>query len=385
MGANCFRLWIVVALSFAAQLSALGPAQAAQDENVIDVFEVAKSGDLLLIPVDVGERHCSFILDTGSSVNVIDAKFRDALVPIGKNGRINGSGSSQLYVSPGVSVGSRGLQLVGRALSTDLSGFKNASGQNIDGIVGMEFLRSYVVQIDFDKGRVSLLKNSEHVAGVRTPMTFKLMVPTIDVDLPVVGKIPFAIDTGCIGFRNGQLKRDIFDTLVAAKQVSILDATTVDRTAEGDIENQIGILAEQSVGDLRHDSQVYTTGTVNLLGNGYLSRYTVTFDFPKRILVMQRGKRFSWTAAISRASIDLVTVDGALIVRDIDPDSFAWRSGMRQGDRIVAVVGNDRDEMTLFSVADLLDRLPGDVVIKVLRPGSKTIHEIRMDRTPAVN
>ena len=68
-------------------------------------------------------------------------------------------------------------------VTTDLSKFQQISGYKIEGILGMSFLRDFVVQIDFDKGSVTLCKELATTPGLDV-VKIPIKIPQIESDFP---------------------------------------------------------------------------------------------------------------------------------------------------------------------------------------------------------
>ena len=135
------------------------PEQVPDPQNVVERFKVAKEGDCLLLPVKLKGKSYLFLLDTGASLNVFDSS-----IPLGKPNGVHRvqtpSGPVRLphYAAPEASVGGLSLRTDDPVFAVDYSKFRQVSGQEIYGMVGMPFLRQHVVQVDFDKGELLILK-----------------------------------------------------------------------------------------------------------------------------------------------------------------------------------------------------------------------------------
>ncbi len=66
-----------------APLELLNVAAAAEDDNVVESFEVEGNGDLLLVPVTVGGLVHQFVVDTGCSTTIFHTSLKSALGPTG--------------------------------------------------------------------------------------------------------------------------------------------------------------------------------------------------------------------------------------------------------------------------------------------------------------
>src|SRR5262249_34708395 len=156
----------------------------------------------------------------------------------------NGKTRHSLYVSPGVCVGRSRTPVDGLAISVDLSGLRETRGRRVDGILGMEFLRNYVLQVEFDAERVRLLKTSTGAAGKKIQLDMDSTGrPVVNVEIPGVGSTPFLIDTGRAGFSNGDLAPKTFESLLRQKQITGVEPCTF-VTFEGFVDSRTGVLSQ---------------------------------------------------------------------------------------------------------------------------------------------
>ena len=80
----------------------------------------------------------------------------------------------------------------------NLDEFGEFDGREYDGLLGMDVLRSFVVQFDFDRGVLRFLASVPENAGTRIPLIpDSSTCPAIEANVCGLGLIPFVIDTGC--------------------------------------------------------------------------------------------------------------------------------------------------------------------------------------------
>ena len=358
------------------------PALGGENENVIESFAVDGSGDLLLIPVTVAGAQHQFILDTGCTVSVFDDSLKGALRSTGEMVPLNGGMPLELFECQDAAVGKSMSKLGKFAACFDLHEIRKYSGHDVRGILGLNFLRRFVVQIDFDAGCVSLLKAADTIPGERIPMAIdRPGCLTVDLTLPSLGPTPFVVDTGNIGFRSGCLSKSTFESLSRAGQIDVLAGKSRDAEFAGISEGRVGMIRQQTLGRFKHRRQIFTEGRFDSLGIGYLSRFRVTLDYPNWQLILEPGKRFARTSPANIAGIDIDVVEQRLIVRDVDRDGLAWNSGIRPRDEIVAVDGVSAHEMPLLDVGASLYICSDGLLLKIAAADSKVHREVRLSRT----
>lgn len=126
-------------------------------------IRLAGPGDAaLLVPVRInGSGPYDFILDTGATLTCVDRRMADSLGLPEARGRIGmgtgirgGTGSMRLVEIDSVAVGeARAERLIGCAV--DLEQFR-ATGLEVHGLLGLNFLTSFRVTLDFGAERLIL-------------------------------------------------------------------------------------------------------------------------------------------------------------------------------------------------------------------------------------
>lgn len=133
-------------------------------------FELAGATDAaLVVPVTLnGRGPFDFVLDTGATLTCVDAALADSLAlperrgTLGVGAGIGSSGRMKIVSLDSVGIGAaRAFDLAGCIV--DL-GQMNAVGLDVDGLLGLNFLKSFRVSIDFERNVLTLSP-----PGRRTP------------------------------------------------------------------------------------------------------------------------------------------------------------------------------------------------------------------------
>jgi hypothetical protein len=176
----------VLSVALAAAPLAAG-AQAPASPPAPATVPLSLIGNRLVVPVQiegVGVRH--FILDTAAGVSVVSMPLRDEIAPdpaTVRQARVPGGGGVRIMEFiplPPVRVGGDrvpGLQ----AVVADMTPFGSREGSPLDGILGVDVLRRYDVEIDLGAGRVRLHSHDGDAAArfssPRPPVAFASQVP----------------------------------------------------------------------------------------------------------------------------------------------------------------------------------------------------------------
>jgi hypothetical protein len=139
---------------------------------VLERFQVNKAGDILLVPVRVGDQERLFMVDTGSSVTVFDDSLLSGQPQ--RSGTVetsDGKAGVRPFTPPPASVGRLPFRDIQSVVGTDLRWVRECSGHPVYGILGMDFLGRYVIRINFDRGELFILSEASQNSGERISMS----------------------------------------------------------------------------------------------------------------------------------------------------------------------------------------------------------------------
>lgn len=254
-----------------------------------------------------------------------------------------------------------------------LAGLDAAEGLTVQGLIGYEVFKRFVVTIDYAARRLTL--HDPRVfrpdgGGVAVPFTFDGHVPQVEGTLDgVAGK--FWIDTGSRGslavFAHFADRHGLVDRYGAR-----LEAVTgwgiggparallarAERLTLGDvvIEKPVIDISVQKEGA---SADRYGAGNV---GGAILKRFTVTFDYGRQRIVFVPAASGGAPEPYDRSGLWLNAAGGAFEVMDVVADGPGAKAGVRVGDRVVAVDGTPAASLAL---PDVRERL------RASKPGTK--------------
>jgi hypothetical protein len=235
---------------------------------------------LIVLPITFasGEPIC-FVVDTGAPCTLLDKSLEPRL---GKSlGRswvwsTYGLSTGHIYPAPALLLNGTPLQTGHRIRTADLSPISKDhnrithSQRRIMGVLGMDCLGHYCIQLDFTNHRVRFL-DSGHLnkdsLGKPLPLTFSWNAVYVNQNL--LGKAERTrLDTGA-NF-DGELRTRAFRQWSGS-----------DRLVE---EHGCGCFAGERYSDLC----ITADGNLNTIGLRFLARHLVTFDFPSRMMYLNR-------------------------------------------------------------------------------------------------
>src|SRR5262245_43903151 len=208
-------------------------------------FKIGKDGRLVLLPVTLGSRTISCLLDTGACLSAFDVTLAELLgQPRGMRNLQTADRLIQVQTFDWPDARLDGQVFKGDqpAACLDLRHIREATNERVLGVIGIDLLRAVRFQIDFDEGTLRLLPSLPEAPGelgVKIPVRFLRDGPPVIAGSPGTHRRrDFVIDTGAQG---NSLEAALFDGLVNDGQIRI-GASFSSVTATGAFRGQRGRL-----------------------------------------------------------------------------------------------------------------------------------------------
>jgi len=327
------------------------------DPKTLAEFKIAKGGDPMLLPVRFKGKEYLFVLDTGLSHMVFDSSFKNVLGKAKKTEKgftAGGPMDFELFDAPKAFLGPFNLKDCGGVFCIDLNMLSLIAGRKVSGVIGMNFLKNYVVQMDFDKGKLLFLKP----ATTKNPdwgQAFE--IEYYPIGIPFISgiilndiKVDFMIDTG----NNGTviLRYFIFEKIVSGNQIKT--SNTLAETAAGTVRCRSARMGNLSIGSFEYQGLIFDEGNFNALGLSFFSRHLVTFDFPNNRIYLKKGKKFEEVDEVDMSGLHLLRISNKTVVYSVDQGSPAQRAGIRANDVILKVNDEDAKAYDIWELRRLL-------------------------------
>jgi hypothetical protein len=159
-------------------------------------------------------------------------------------------------------------------------------GRNVEGILGLDCLRHYCVQLDFANHTIRFL-DPERATGPELGRAFPLytLVNSVFIEGDFLGAGPalYQVDTGCTV--DAVMKPALFRE---AWQRQRPDWAREFRSGEGRPVVEAGFPHGNFNGET-YDKLVVDAANHNFLGLRFLARHLVTLNFPKRTMYLRRN------------------------------------------------------------------------------------------------
>lgn len=335
-----------------------GPAPAVPRDLIVERFSVSKNGDALLVPVKVAEKRLLFLVDTGATVTLFDTSIRLGQ-PVGvfTGDGAEGKVEVNLYRPPEAKIGRISLGTLEEVAGMDLDSMRQALGHDVQGLLGMDFLGKHVVHIDTEKGEFLLLKAAPKNSGVEVPILWEPGdFPFVEAELAPGERTRFVIDTGFIAFNSGSIGvAEARSLLTAARAREVGNFRTVSvtgtdyrRLLQADALRFRGFILPSPVFRESHALMP------NTLGLGFWSRFTATFDFPRRRVYLSKSARFSQRDPWNATGLHLRKRGDLVEVAAVDSGSRALQAGLKEGDILVELDGRGTAKTSLFELRSAL-------------------------------
>lgn len=350
----------------------------------------------IVVPVTINNsRPLSFIFDTGDKVGIVDIDTAKEIgLDLHGQIRVGGAGSDTL----------RGSYV--RAATWKLQGLENFSqpvtlaiplgrmaarfGHDFDGIIGSEFIKQFVVEVDYAAGVLRLHDKDKFTyqgAGESVPIQFNSQGhPLIEAELTPRGRAPikgkFVLDLGSSGAL--ALHTPLVDEHKLLESHQTIRAIGVGG-AGGDVQARIGRVAELKIGRFKIAEPVAlfsqdkggafaNAALAGNIGQRIASKFKLFLDYERNRIILEPTSNFNAPFDQAQGGLALTTEGETFsIIRILEvlENSPASDAGLVKDDQIVKVNGKDASELTVTKLGEMLER-PGTYRITVRR-GEKII------------
>jgi len=336
----------------------------------LEVVDVFGDGDALLLSVSIGEKEYLCLLDTGATVSMFDLS-----IPLGDWIRTetmstgDGDVTLKVFPSPKLILGRTLLRGKGQVYGLDLKAVREISGHNIMGVIGTDILANYVVQIDFDKGKLSFLRSIPANAGKKIELHYVLtsVEPWVFLQLPGrPGLAAFLLDTGLQG--SGMMEKGLLEELAgrgAAKRVGKALAVNFGGARVAPMWQ----VSEVSVEQWKLQKLLMRQDNLSAFGLGFLSRYVVTFDFPGAHVYLKEGNRIGLPDRRNMTGLRFGRRLGKTFVHSVVESSLAAKAGIKNNDAVLKVGAKDADSTRLMVLESMLGGDDPAVPMTISRDG----------------
>ena len=326
-----FIPWMLVFLAVSLAVDGATPRALASGDVPLAEFDIEFRDERvhkIVVPVTLASTTYQFEVDTGSTDTTFGERLRPLLrrrTGVARYSAVGSELAEMTYAAPRGSIGAVRLPRNMAVRCHDISAMTRSP--KIDGILGMDALSGSILRLDFDRAKVSFLRDVPSSPGSRLELMRPDHVPTIVGSLDGYGTREFLLDTGFNG--HAAINRRDFTTLVTRGRLAPAGAQSF-RTAAGNLRSRHGVFdGALSLGRHTHSALAVVELPDDglpfcLLGLDYLSRYVVTFDFPRNRVYLKPGAQFgTLRPATTLFGVRLARVAGTVVVWSVRERSRA--------------------------------------------------------------
>jgi len=348
----------------------------------------------ILIPVEISGTVMELVLDSGSPPLVLTSPDDLDRLGLAEAGRLTvrgAGGGAALQGRVAVDVDARigGVPVsVAQVVALPLAdSFRESTGRPYQGIIGLDLLRQWVAELDFEANELRLYE----------PDAFEYQGPGSSLPLRIEGGHPHARGWLTVGDEQAREVELVLDTGArnaiaitpeAVPNLAFPSDTVRDelgRGASGVIDGLVGRireirLGEQTIRDVvstfPDPGEGVTPGAQVSIGTELLRRFRVVFDYPHdRVILEPRpalGQPFVWNPS----GLHFRQRGDSLVVGRVRADSPAALAGIEVGDVLLAIDSEAAGELGLAGAEERLAGAPGRRLMLVTRRQGVTIERV---------
>lgn len=358
-----------------------------------NVAAAQKTADPVVIPFELVTRHILirvkinnsgplwFIFDTGDKVAILDLERAKSL-GLSMDGEVNigGAGAGTLR---GSMVRDASLTVIGAeanpqpvVMAIPLAGLQSRFGHDIDGIIGADFIRQFVVEIDYQARVLRLHERTNFVysgTGESLPLTFiHGGYPIIDAEITASGRPPvkgrFILDFGssaALILHTPFVERHDLPA-PSQKTIRAIGAGGAGGKATGrsgriaelrfgkfQIDNPLTLFAQDRAGALA------TSEIQGNIGAMILSKFKALLDYGRNRIILEPNATLKDPIAPVSNGIKFVAEGPnyqTFRIEELLEDSPSIDAGLQKDDVVVSVDGHPAAEHTLSSLHETLEK-----------------------------
>lgn len=257
-------------------------------------------------------------------------------------------------------------------------------GKKIDGIFGYDFLRRFVVEIDYFNGVLTLCESKNYKytgSGETIRINLQSYIPTIKAVIDGEYEGMFIVDTGS---RNNL---DLYPAFVKTHGFLERYPNYVEtpigfgianpwKGAVGRIESfQLGpfLISSPVTGYyLEHRSFSGSAKIAGTIGGGILKKFKVIFDYPRYRMILEENTNYHVPNRFNTSGMHLIQEGEKVFVYHVMENSPAQKAKIKEGDELLSINGVPVSFYSLQRIKEILNQEEGIEIKLKLRRTTKT-------------
>lgn len=398
MNRKTLLAFVVVILSIATAASRAVQTTSTPVSSTAEVsipFELVARHIMLKVRIN-DSRPLSFVLDTGDKVAIVDLdRARELGLKLQGQVRVGGAGSGQLtgafvqdskWTIPGLEGFSQPV-----ALALPLGKMAARFGHDFDGIIGGDFIKQFVVEVDYQARLIKLHdKDKFNYSGPGESLPIQLNQqghPFIEAEVtpvgsdPIKGKFVLDIGSGAALALHSPFVADHHLLRPGLKTIRAIGAGG----AGGQTTGQIGRVAELKIGKFRIANPITLfsedkagafadTTLAGNIGQQIASKFKVFLDYSRERIILEPNATLAEPFARASSGLALTAEDQnytTFRITEVLENSPASEVGLQKDDLIIKIDDKPASQLTLTKLSEMFER---PVAYKVtIRRGEQTL------------
>jgi predicted aspartyl protease len=307
--------------------------------------------------INDSEQEYNFLIDTGAFITVINQKIADSMglkkeAEDTVTDEVGNYRNVDVVVLKSLKIGEIAVQNCG-ALVADFGNIESF-GVRFDGVIGTNFLRFFLVDIDYEKEILTFSTEQSFLnklsAGEGLAFTYVNHDFRTKLRLADGNSVDALIDTGNIGdlltvpVKNlAQWKPYLNCPLVKSQGIITMSAFGGSNAMLSRI-NEIWIAGNRII---NLPVAFVNSDHINI-SNGFLAHFKVIINYPKKLLFLIRNERKPFATNISSFGyVPQYDANGKLLIVGIWEGSPAEKNGLKVGDQIIRQTYEEPDTVHL--------------------------------------
>lgn len=359
----------------------------AQNQISLTTLPFEIYGDHVFIKLKVNNsRNLNFIFDTGDGLTVLNEETARKL---GMSSNINinipsaeGSIKGNLIKHQKIKINNLELKNV-KIYETSINHLEISIGRNIDGIIGYDMLKDYVIYMNYDKKSMTIYD----------PSTYKYLGNGKTCPIKFTGKIPYIPAT--ITFANNEVISGDFFINTGAKTTVDFNTPFVESNnltskvgksfiylvaglGSIEYEHHEGKVNNFSFNDFSFDNMPVglshaKSGLQNhkkiegIIGGGLLRKFNIVYDYNKRKIYWEKNQNYNTGFSINASGLELqLSKDKTkVLVHKVFDNSPASATGITVNSELNEINGKSALEIGLTELRKILRANGNTVNIKI--------------------
>jgi len=332
------------------------------NKNITTQIPFTLVSELIIVPVSInGSKPLNFVFDTGAAATVIVESHNTQYLTLKSESQLDITGAGESFhsianVVPNIDVTLGDVELLDQTIIhlpiSSIPFFKDKDSVFFDGIIGYDFLKRFVIKIDYDNSEITL---SEHNDFARTetehdlswqvlPIAIENSMSYISVNAQLNTKqttpLKLLIDTGFSGTfeivqpEHEQSLISYYPTRTQGLNgYSTMHVSNAKSLTLGDYSKKnVPVLYNMSTNKEAENSE--------LLGNQFLKHFNIIFDYRNEHLFIKPNQNFDRPINLDKSGLRLMPHKLGAMVSDVAAETGAANIGLQAGDIITSYNDN---------------------------------------------